>query len=359
MKQSDTKIRTFEDIVLEHSVRYPELCARDLFKLLYQYAFGCEHMVSDERTVCDRIEAEREAITDGTPSEVEELGDYCRVGLSYLDYGLSAQTLGRLFYLSAARDECGEAKLAKGVEIISELVSDGRLPVSQDEFSAALYEWENAKFPPVRHSEKYREIYSPSYRVIAKRYAAILPLLARIDTMLKAGDVRLAIEGGSASGKSTLGKMLAEIYGCTLFHMDDFFLTPSMRTAERLAEAGGNVDRERFLAEVLTPLSRGEEVAYRRYDCSTGEIMPPESTAPTSLTVTEGAYSMHPELADFYNLSVFLEITPELQRARILKRNSPEMAERHFSTWIPMEERYFNAFNIRERCDVTLHAQEI
>jgi uridine kinase len=177
--------------------------------------------------------------------------------------------------------------------------------------------------------------------------------------MLNAGDVRLAIEGGSASGKSTLARMLADIYGCTLFHMDDFFLTPSMRTEARLAEAGGNVDRERFLAEVLTPLSRGEEIAYRRYDCSTGEIMPPESKEPTSLTVTEGAYSMHPELANFYNLSVFLEITPELQRARILKRNSPEMAERHFSAWIPMEERYFDTFNIRERCDVTLHAQEI
>ena len=141
--------------------------------------------------------------------------------------------------------------------------------------------------------------------------------------------------------------------------MDDFFLTPSMRTAERLAEAGGNVDRERFLTEVLTPMSRGEEIAYRRYDCSTGEILPPESKKPTRLIVTEGAYSLHPDLADFYNLKVFIDVAPELQRARILKRNSPEMAERHFSLWIPMEERYFDTFNIRERCDVTLHAQEI
>ena len=177
--------------------------------------------------------------------------------------------------------------------------------------------------------------------------------------MLKVGEVRLAIEGGSASGKSTLGKMLAEIYGCALFHMDDFFLTPNMRTEARLAETGGNVDRERFLAEVLTPLSHGDEVAYRRYDCSIGEILPSEIRKQTPLTVTEGAYSMHPELAAFYNLSVFLEITPELQRERILKRNSPEMAERHFSTWIPMEERYFDAFGIREICDITLTAEGI
>lgn len=349
----------FREILLENCRRYPKLRGRDLIKLLYQFSFGCEHLVADETTVLARIISEAESIKSGTPSEVEELGDYCRVGLSYLDFGLSAETLARIFCLSARPDEDGEKKLHDGIKIITELAESGLLPISQEEWSAALYEWKNANFPAVRHSEEYRETYSPTYRVIAKKYAMILPLLARIDTMLKAGDVRLAIDGGSASGKSTLARILAEIYGCTLFHMDDFFLTPNMRTRARLAEAGGNVDRERFLAEVLTPLSRGEEIAYRRYDCSTGEIMPPESKAPTRLTVTEGAYSMHPELASFYNLSVFLEITPELQRARILKRNSPEMAERHFSVWIPMEERYFDAFGIRERCDVRLYAKEI
>ena len=90
----------------------------------------------------------------------------------------------------------------------------------------------------------------------ADRYA---PLFAELDRRL-AGEspVRLAIEGGSASGKTTLGKILTERYGCTVFHMDDFFLRSEQRTAARFAEPGGNVDRERFLAEVLLPLRRGE-----------------------------------------------------------------------------------------------------
>ena len=33
--------------------------------------------------------------------------------------------------------------------------------------------------------------------------------------------------------------------------MDDFFLRPEQRRPERFAEPGGNVDRERFAAEVL------------------------------------------------------------------------------------------------------------
>lgn len=349
----------FREILLKNCRRYPKLRGRDLIKLLYQYSFGCEHLATDEKTVLARIIFEAESIKNGTPEAVEALGDYCRVGLSYLDCGLSAETLARIFCLSARPDEDGEKKLRRGIEIITELTESGLLPISHDEWSAALYEWKNANYPAVRHSEEYREAYAPTYRVVAKRYADILPLLARIDAMQEGGKVRLAIDGGSASGKSTLGKMLAEIYGCTLFHMDDFFLTPNMRTAERLAEAGGNVDRERFLAEVLTPMSRGEEIAYRRYDCSTGEIMPPESKKPTRLIVTEGAYSLHPDLADFYNLKIFIDVAPELQRERILKRNSPEMAERHFSAWIPMEERYFDAFGIRELCDMTLTAEGI
>ena len=349
----------FREILLENCRRYPKLRGRDLIKLLYQYSFGCEHLAADEKTVLARIISEAESIKNGTPEAVEALGDYCRVGLSYLDCGLSAETLARIFCLSARPDENGEKKLRRGIEIITDLAESGLLPISRNEWSAALYEWKSANYPAVRHSEEYREAYAPAYRVVAKRYSDILPLLARIDSMQGVGEVRLAIEGGSASGKSTLGKMLAEIYGCTLFHMDDFFLTPNMRTADRLAEAGGNVDRERFLAEVLTPMSHGEEIAYRRYDCSTGEIMPPESKKPTRLIVTEGAYSLHPDLADFYNLKVFIDVAPELQRERILKRNSPDMAERHFAAWIPMEERYFDAFGIRKLCDMTLTAEGI
>ena len=90
----------FREILLKNCRRYPKLRGRDLIKLLYQFSFGCEHLVADEKTVLARIISEAESIKSGTPSEVEELGDYCRVGLSYLDFGLSAETLARIFCLS-------------------------------------------------------------------------------------------------------------------------------------------------------------------------------------------------------------------------------------------------------------------
>ena len=180
------------------------------------------------------------------------------------------------------------------------------------------------------------------------------PLFAELDRRLASGTVRLAIDGGSASGKTTLGALLAERYGCTVFHMDDFFLRPEQRTPERFAEPGGNVDRERFLTEVLLPLSRGETVRYRRFDCATMTLLDAKEISPTRLVVTEGAYSMHPDLAPYYDISVFLDISPDRQQERILRRNTPEKAERFFKEWIPLEQKYFSAFSIAERCTMRI-----
>lgn len=179
-------------------------------------------------------------------------------------------------------------------------------------------------------------------------------LFAELDRRLPTGTVRLAVDGGSASGKTTLGGILAARYNAAVFHMDDFFLRPEQRTAARFAEPGGNVDRERFLAEVLLPLRRGESVQYRRFDCSSMQLLNASEIVPGRLVVTEGAYSMHPELAPFYDLSVFLDIAPDLQRERILRRNTPEKAEQFFRRWIPMEQAYFAAFNIPEACSMRI-----
>lgn len=202
--------------------------------------------------------------------------------------------------------------------------------------------------------EQFHNTDHPAYRLMKKEYALFLPLFAKIDRMLQMGNVTLAIEGGSASGKTTLGTLLQQVYDCTVFHMDDFFLRPEQRTPERFAEPGGNVDRERFLEEVLLPLRKGKTVVYRPFDCGTFSLGEPVTVLPKRLTVIEGAYSMHPELRDYYNLSAFLDVSPELQKERIRKRNSAEMAKRFFEEWIPMEQRYFVAMQVKEQCDIVI-----
>ncbi len=280
-------------------------------------------------------------------------GAYCRVHLDYLKEGLDSGTLAGLFALSAEPGRTDTALLEEKLSVMLELAEQGLLPFPAVEAADAADRWRQAGFPPCHHSDAFRQAYAPAYRLMKREYAHYLPLFARVDRMMREKDrVILAIEGGSASGKTTLGELIGRVYGCPVFHMDDFFLRPEQRTAERYAQPGGNVDRERFLEEVLAPLRQGQPVRYRRFDCQTFSLLPPVTVLPERLCVVEGAYSMHPDLAGYYDLSVFLDITPELQRRRILLRNGPEMAERFFSQWIPLEQLYFQAFGGKERCDM-------
>ena len=61
----------------------------------------------------------------------------------------------------------------------------------------------------------------------------------------------------------------------------------------------------------------------------------------------EGVYAHHPELAGFYDYKMFFDVTKTTQKERILKRESERKAQLYFNEWIPMEDKYFEACNIR------------
>ncbi|MDE6388012.1 MAG: AAA family ATPase [Lachnospiraceae bacterium] len=168
----------------------------------------------------------------------------------------------------------------------------------------------------------------------------------------EAEQVNVAIDGMCGSGKSTLGEALAEKYGGNLFHTDDFFLRPEQRTPERYAQPGGNVDYERFQAEVLEHLADKNGFSYRRFDCHAMELGEIHKVSWNKVNIIEGAYSSHPYFGDFCRLCFFLEVSPEEQKKRILARNGEEMWKRFEQDWIPMENHYFEFYGIREKCIV-------
>ena len=345
--------------LVKHCQDYPSLEIQDVFKYLYQSSFGCEHLVSSLPFAIDYIRAESQACVKNHDKLIDALdGEYSRVHLSYLNHGLSAETLGKLFVTSVKKEDNGRSELENKLEIAKALVRESKIPFSPLEFEKGVNDWKTIGYPAIHHSDVFRTEYSPAYRVISNKYVPFLPLLAKIDTLIKEKNVVIAIDGGSASGKTTLGEMLKTLYGCTVFHMDDFFLRPEQRTKQRYEEVGGNVDRERFLEEVLIPLSKSETVNYRKFDCSTMTVDEGMNIVPERLTVIEGAYSMHRELSDYYDLSVFLDVDPKLQKKRIAKRNSPELAERFFNDWIPLEKIYFSQMQVASRCDICISVSE-
>lgn len=164
------------------------------------------------------------------------------------------------------------------------------------------------------------------------------------------GQVNVAIDGVCGGGKSTLGKWLAERYECNLFHMDDFFLQSGQRTPQRYAQAGGNVDYERFYEEIVRHLADEEGIVYRRFDCRTMELGEFRSVPRRRLNIIEGAYSCHPYFGDIYQVRFFVDLSAIEQRERILARNGDKMYRRFEREWIPMENLYFDTYGIREKC---------
>jgi len=180
-------------------------------------------------------------------------------------------------------------------------------------------------------------------------------IASRVKALLCAQErVLLAIDGCCCAGKTTLAARLGARLGANVFHMDDYFLQPHMRTPERLAQPGGNVDAERFLSEVLLPAARGETAEVRRYDCREDRLMPPVPVRPSRVAIVEGAYSLHPLLAPHYDLRLFCRVDAALQAARIRARNGEDALPVFLARWIPLENAYFRALDIEAQCDIVI-----
>ena len=174
-----------------------------------------------------------------------------------------------------------------------------------------------------------------------------------VDAQTEKQRILIAIDGSCTSGKSTLGKALKAEFDCNLFHVDDYFLRPQQRTAERLSEVGGNVDYERFREEVLLPLLEGKRFSYRPFDCKRFELAQPVMVTQKKLNIVEGSYCLHPFFGDVYDLKILLTVDEETQNARVEERPA-HLHQRFFEQWIPMENRYFEETRIRERVDMIL-----
>ena len=162
----------------------------------------------------------------------------------------------------------------------------------------------------------------------------------------------VAIDGRCASGKTTLAEQLKAKLGCTVIHMDHFFLRPEQRTPERLATPGENVDHERFLREVLLPLREGDAISYRPFDCRTMTLATAIECNVGRVCIIEGSYSCHSALFPYYDLTVFMTVASDEQLRRIERRNGRAALDIFREKWIPLEEAYFSASKPSERCDL-------
>ncbi len=181
------------------------------------------------------------------------------------------------------------------------------------------------------------------------------PLHTEIQRLLsKQANILIGIDGPCASGKSTLAQTLGEYYKAPVIHIDDFFLPPEFQTPEQLSQLGGNIDSQRFLGEILHPLSQQKAIKFRPWRCKSGDFGDEFEIAPAPLVLIEGAYSMRPDFREFYHLRIYLTAPLPLRLERIRARNGEEGLEMFQSKWIPLENRYFQGCSVADCCEIHL-----
>ena len=176
-------------ILQEHIRRYPMMRPTDVIKLLYQRAFGGEHIAPDEARVRAYLEKEYAAVQGEADSvHVEPIGGgTVRLYLSGVPC-TSIGTVARLFVRGAARHHKDTAALETALDRVSVLAQSGETPFSAEAWTETLAAWRAAGCPSVHHSEEYRVAYAPAYRVLPASFVPYLPLFFAIDARLAAGD---------------------------------------------------------------------------------------------------------------------------------------------------------------------------
>ena len=128
-------------------------------------------------------------------------------------------------------------------------------------------------------------------------------------------------------------------------------LTLAQRTPRRLEEPGGFIDYERFSAEVSPFINGIAAFTYGKYDCKLSKMAGEAIVHKSELYVVEGVYSLNPKMGLKYDISVFMEVSEEEQRQRILKRGGEALLARFEKEWLPKERLYFDELKVRESCD--------
>ena len=321
------------ELLLAEKRAHPAAEARDYCKLLYQSEFGAGHIAADAQTSLARLRKECAACVnsaaEGEAPFTDVGGGLVRLHLRALQaLKLRLETVNGLF-AQACAPRGSVAALEEKLDTLRENAAG--LGLRPEDVDAEIAHWRAAGYPALSHSQTYRALYRPAYRLVPAAAMRYLPLFQAIDALL------------------------AAVYGGELFHMDDFFLPPERKTPARLAELGGNVDRERFESEVLSHL--GTSFSYRPWRCHPGAFAAPVSVEPRAVVIVEGVYSLHPQLRSAYDLRVFLSIAPEAQQARIRARSGEAMLSRFLTEWIPLENTYFDRLGVRACCQLAFEAE--
>jgi hypothetical protein len=153
-------------ILSDHQARYPLMGAQDVYKLLYQVAFGSAHAVINPREAYDWLQSEVEALIEPYPEPaidpISPDGTLLRVHLSpYLAQGGDLTVLADAFVRTSQVYQQDRGKFEQYLDEAMPLVPGlmGLVKALKDQ-----------DYPTLHHTTIYRQAYKPAYRVVLKQF---------------------------------------------------------------------------------------------------------------------------------------------------------------------------------------------
>ncbi len=354
----------FIDYLTMQVQMHPSIQPQDIVKMCYQATFGAEHLLSDEdyakRYFCEEYDGLQPAKDEPLYEVISE--DVCRMNMrAWKATGMPWQWLFRMFTGSACVNALGEARRSdkeilfwERIDSVSGWLQKSSGFMCTEQWNDYIENYKKEGAHAVHHSDIYREHEAPAYRIVNQIYVKLLPILQAVAAVEKEGTKVIAIDGRAASGKTTLANALKDILDVDVIRMDDFFVPPALRSPERFSTPGNNIHYERYMEEVLPFIGKTEAFSYRIFDCSVMDYNGYQEIKSSPWRLVEGAYSTHLRFGDYADVKVFFDIGKEEQMNRIIGRNGQAMAQTFKDVWIPMEEAYYQTFDIKQNADIVI-----
>ncbi|GAA1154511.1 uridine kinase [Kribbella jejuensis] len=209
---------------------------------------------------------------------------------------------------------------------------------------------------------------------MADRAAVLEKLADEVLSIERDHPVRVAVDGCSAAGKTTLADELADVLRLRTdrelirAEIDHFKRAPELRTRYPLESPESYYfemyDCDSIRERLLVPLGSGGD---RRYvnglrDSSAAEVLdvPVRTAAPAAILIADGAFLQRPELNDCWDLSMYVHVSFETVLRRGTDRDaawmdSPEAAAHRYRTrYIPGERLYIKRVDPAARAHLVI-----
>ena len=158
---------TLEECFLKQLRSYPQIQIQDIYKFVFQGVMGSGHAIQSESIAMKRFQAElRDLSQPESPEDVIEFlsSEIVRVNLRpYVRKGGNTNALFRAFIRTGFNHRGSEIELNTAWKLIRGVQTN----FNNDDMNSYFSLQRNSGFSAVHHSEMYRDLYRPSYRVIS------------------------------------------------------------------------------------------------------------------------------------------------------------------------------------------------